>query len=336
MRPLRLELEGFTSFRERTAVSFEGTDLFVFTGATGSGKSSLIDAMIFALYGSVPRYDNRNLIAPVISQGKVRARVRLDFEARGKVYRAVRVVQRTATGATTREARLEEWTNGELATTLAATESDLSASVHTDIIGLGLDHFTKCVVLPQGEFAAFLRATPGERKQLLERLLGLGLWERLRRAARRRWELKEGSADQFKWRLETELAHATPDAVREAAARVATLDALMRHIDGTSNKLSTLASTIQGLGGQWTKTAQQLELLAEVRIPEGVADLATRHRRAEENVRRAAKVHEGGGGASANGDIGTSSLSGESRHRADRPKAGELDALGRGDCANQP
>ena len=61
MRPLRLELEGFTSFRERTEVSFEDTNLFVFTGATGSGKSSLIDAMIFALYGSVPRYDNRNV-----------------------------------------------------------------------------------------------------------------------------------------------------------------------------------------------------------------------------------------------------------------------------------
>jgi len=55
MRPLRLELEGFTSYREPTVVDFADTNLLVFTGATGSGKSSLIDAMIFALYGSVPR-----------------------------------------------------------------------------------------------------------------------------------------------------------------------------------------------------------------------------------------------------------------------------------------
>ena len=51
MRPVRLELEGFTAFRERTVVDFAGVDLFALTGPTGAGKSSVIDAMIFALYG---------------------------------------------------------------------------------------------------------------------------------------------------------------------------------------------------------------------------------------------------------------------------------------------
>ena len=292
MRPLRLELEGFTSFRERTEVNFEDTDLFVFTGATGSGKSSLIDAMIFALYGSVPRYDNKNLIAPVISQGKVRARVRLDFETRGRVYTAVRVVQRTRTGATTREARLEERTNDGPARTLAGTEADLSASVETDVIGLGLDHFTKCVVLPQGAFAAFLRAKPGDRKQLLERLLGLGLYEKLRQAAHLRWREEEGREGQMKSRLESALAHATPEAVREAEAWVAVLDELGKHIDDVSTDLSRLATEIQTASDEWTKAARRLELLAEVRVPEGVAELATRHAEAEEELRRTSDARD--------------------------------------------
>ena len=60
MRPERLEVEGFTAFRETVAVDFDGTDLFAFTGPTGSGKSSLIDAMTFALYGSIPRGSGTN------------------------------------------------------------------------------------------------------------------------------------------------------------------------------------------------------------------------------------------------------------------------------------
>ena len=79
MRPIKLELEGFTAYREFTAVDFAGADLFVLTGPTGSGKSSIIDAITFALYGSVSRYANPNLVHPVISQGKVEAKVRFDF-----------------------------------------------------------------------------------------------------------------------------------------------------------------------------------------------------------------------------------------------------------------
>lgn len=292
MRPLRLELEGFTSYREPTVVDFADTDLLVFRGTTGSGKSSVIDAMIFALYGSVPRYDNLNLIAPVISQGKVRARVRLDFEARGRRYTAVRVVQRTKTGATTKEARLEELRDGEPLRTLAATEAELSAKVQNDVIGLGLDHFTKCVVLPQGEFAAFLRAKPGERKQLLERLLGLGLYERLRKAANLRWKHEEGLAENLQWQLDSRLAHATPEALGAAEARITLLDRLREHIDEVSAELARLTSAIQTAGERWSKAAEQLELLAEVRVPEGTAVLASRYREAEEGLRAASEARE--------------------------------------------
>ena len=115
MKPKRIELEGFTAYRKRTAIDFEEADLFVIVGATGSGKSSIIDAMIFALYGSVPRFDDQKLVQPVISQGRNEARVRCCFTLDGKDYSVTRVVRRTASDpgkASTKEARFES--NGEL------------------------------------------------------------------------------------------------------------------------------------------------------------------------------------------------------------------------------
>ncbi|NHB85087.1 AAA family ATPase [Tessaracoccus sp. HDW20] len=56
MRPIRLEMNGFASFRAETVVDFEGADYFALVGPTGAGKSTVIDAMVFALFGSAPRW----------------------------------------------------------------------------------------------------------------------------------------------------------------------------------------------------------------------------------------------------------------------------------------
>ena len=78
MRPLRLEIEGLTSFRQRQEIDFSGLDLFVITGPTGAGKTSILDAIVLALYGCVPRMGgqgNRELV----SHGEALARVKLEF-----------------------------------------------------------------------------------------------------------------------------------------------------------------------------------------------------------------------------------------------------------------
>jgi len=59
MRPILLDMNGFASFREPTQVDFTDADFFALVGPTGSGKSTVIDAMTFALYGSVPRTSSR-------------------------------------------------------------------------------------------------------------------------------------------------------------------------------------------------------------------------------------------------------------------------------------
>ena len=114
---MRLELEGFTAFRSPTVVEFDGADLFALSGPTGAGKTSIIDAMTFALYGAVPRLDER-AVAPVISQGLAECRIRFDFTVGGEPYVAVRIVRTTKTGATTKEARLERGDGTVLALSL--------------------------------------------------------------------------------------------------------------------------------------------------------------------------------------------------------------------------
>ena len=296
MRPLRLELEGFTSFREHTVVSFEDTDLFVLTGATGSGKSSLLDAMVFALYGSVPRYENRNLVAPVISQGKVQARVRLDFEAGGDEYTAVRVVRRTPSGgASTREAVLERKNSGGNPKTLARTSDDLTARVENDVIGLGLEHFTKCVVLPQGEFSTFMRSTASERQKLLERLLGLGLYDRLQKEANRLSATQAHKAAALESRLDGDLAGATAEAVRTARDRVSGLEELAERISEADSVLNSLAEAARDAGRAAAEAERQRQLLGGVAVPGDAEALSRRHRVATEatalaEVRLAAAV----------------------------------------------
>ena len=89
MRPLRLELRGFTAFREKVVVDFSGRELFAITGPTGAGKSSLLDGMTWALYDRVPRVGRQT--RQLISHGEKSMTARLDFTVRGEGYRVVRL-----------------------------------------------------------------------------------------------------------------------------------------------------------------------------------------------------------------------------------------------------
>lgn len=180
MRPLRIEVEGFSAYRDLVEVDFAGVDFFSLAGPTGSGKSSLIDAMVFALFGRVPRLGG-NAVAPAITAGTDRARVRFDFEIDDVAYTAVRMAQRTASGgASVKEARLQQ---GD--TVLADGADNVTTEVE-DLLRLRFDDFTRTVVLPQGDFARFLTATKSERQGLLRNLLGLAVYTQVRELARTR------------------------------------------------------------------------------------------------------------------------------------------------------
>ena len=93
MRPRRLEIDGFTAFRDLQVVDFSELDLFVITGPTGAGKTSLLDAIALSLYGVVPRMGKHGL-GELVSHGKPEARILLEFDADPEKVRneAIRVL----------------------------------------------------------------------------------------------------------------------------------------------------------------------------------------------------------------------------------------------------
>ena len=272
MRPERLELQGFTAFRETTEIDFAGADLFALSGPTGAGKSSVIDAICFALYGVVPRYDDRRLVAPVISQGRLEARVGLDFAVADARYTAVRVVRATATGATTREARLVRRSpaGDEV---LAGTADELTAAV-TALLGLTFEHFTTCVVLPQGEFAQFLHAKAKDRQKLLVELLDLGLYERMRGLARSREATAEGARAELEHRLRATRELADPDAVASLDAAITVLDELVERIDLDQARLDELQKVIDTEAAIARSARSDVERLDGVRRPADTGGLS--------------------------------------------------------------
>ena len=266
MRPEALELEGFTVFRKHTPVEFNDAELFALTGPTGAGKSSIIDAMIFALYGSVPRLGEK-AVEPVISKGRQEARVRLDFALGANSYTIVRVVRRTAAGgATTKEARLER---GEVV--LAANAKDVSEEIGK-LIGLDFGQFTTCVALPQGEFARFLKQRPAERQQLLSQLLGLGIYDEIRGKAHETRTIAEARLGMLVARLEA-LAEVNQVAVGEHKARLGDLEVLQELATKLLPKLAAVRDDLDKARDQHSEIESQVKALDGVRTPDAVTTL---------------------------------------------------------------
>src|SRR5690349_18947158 len=201
MRPLRLDLHGFTVFRDPTTVDLTDADFFALVGPTGAGKSTVLDAICFVLYGTVPRWGDRRRIENALAPSSSQAKVRLVFEAAGARFVATRVVRRDGKGkVSTAHAGLEQLPadfdlrsfdaapaeRGEvLGTVLAGTPAEMDEAVLA-AVGLPYEQFTSCVVLPQGEFARFLHAKPAERQEILVNLLGLNVYQRIGERADRK------------------------------------------------------------------------------------------------------------------------------------------------------
>ncbi|MET7426994.1 SMC family ATPase [Dactylosporangium sp. NPDC005555] len=286
MRPIRLDMDGFTVFRRPTTVDFTDTDFFALIGPTGSGKSTILDAMTFALYGTVPRWGDRRAIGNALAPSATEARVRFVFESAGVRYVIARVVRRDGKGAvTTKHAGLEALPHGfdlarfdtgisaeDMGTVLAGTPSEVDLAVQT-VIGLPYEQFIKCVVLPQGEFAAFLHAKPAERQKILVNLLGLDVYGQIRERANTR-----GAAADAKLKvLGEQLAGMSgiDDAALEAAqARAATLKTLAGDVDRIGPRLADAASLAVAAAATLQGLDTEIDRLTRLRVPADAGTLA--------------------------------------------------------------
>jgi exonuclease SbcC len=185
MRLHLLEVTAFGPFAGTVTVDFDAVGvngLFLIHGPTGAGKTSLLDAVCFALYAGVPgaRPGGRALRSDHAG-GDAVPRVRLEFGVGARRFRVTRSPEflrpkRRGDGFTKAPAAvvLEEHTGGRWRG--ITTRADEVGDLVTEVLGMGLSQFSKVVLLPQGEFAAFLRATADERRTLLEKLFDISTY----------------------------------------------------------------------------------------------------------------------------------------------------------------
>ena len=214
MRPLRLTVDGFTSFRERQEIDFRELDLFVITGPTGSGKTSILDAVALALYGMVPRAGQRDL-KELISLGASQVQVQLDFRVGDDEYRVARRIRRQGRQDATLE-RIEgddAFPEVERGGVKAVNERVV------EILGLDYPSFTTAVLLPQGAFASFLKGDVKERRNILIRLLDLDRFRRAGGLARERASGLRTAVEAREELIAREYADATPAMLAETRER---------------------------------------------------------------------------------------------------------------------
>jgi exonuclease SbcC len=167
MRPLRVRIKGLRSFRTEREIDFSDLGLVAIVGDTGAGKSSILEAITYALYNATT-WDQRG-VKQLISDGANTMSVQLDFSADGQVYRLTR--------STSRGAYPPPGHSLVCLSDPSLPRLDSEAAIKAEVellIGLDWDGFTSAVILPQGRFQTLLQATPTDRTEILKGIFRLG------------------------------------------------------------------------------------------------------------------------------------------------------------------
>jgi exonuclease SbcC len=196
MRPLRLSLKNIGPYREPAEIDFSSLgEFFLICGKTGSGKSTIFDAIAYALFGQAPgaRSGHEADLVSDFAQPGDKPEVAFEFALSGTVYRAARTAPYTKpkrgggfTAALPDAAVFVADPEAEggwraLADGVRDSNEKLSA-----LIGLTADEFSKIILLPQGEFQQFLEMESTKRSEVLEKLFPVELYDRVAEIAKAR------------------------------------------------------------------------------------------------------------------------------------------------------
>ncbi len=256
MIPIKLRLEGFTSYREPVEIDFTGFDLACVSGPNGAGKSSLLDAITYALYGKA-RVQNE----AIINTASNTANVTLDFEYENQVYRVIRVNTRGKSTQLdffiqnpdeTPEKRWKSLTEH----TVRETDAKIGNTLRLDY-----DSFVNASFFLQGKADSFATKKPSERKEILSAILGLDQWEVFRKSANEKnrqlrsdVKLLERDVDSIQQELETE--------ERQHHDR----DLLERDLALVRQKISTQQAQLDKLRAQDQMIASQTQQLERLKL----------------------------------------------------------------------
>ncbi|MBN9122312.1 MAG: SMC family ATPase [Planctomycetes bacterium] len=257
MIPQRVKLSGFLSYKDEQEIRFDGSPLWMLSGTNGSGKSSVFDAITFALFGH-HRGGGQSAIELINKETNTLA-IEFDFTSEKQLYRIKRTVRRQKNDKIASTQQVLKFVPNEIAgdtwEPVSGTEQKAKLDVWVrDKIGLDYETFTSSVLLLQGKAEKLLDSTPAGRAGVLARIVDLERYQKLHaRADDKRRALKselEGIGNQLsgtKEVSEEEYAAVLAAIVEAEAARTATqerIDALValelraRRWADTQNKLA--------------------------------------------------------------------------------------------------
>ncbi|WP_454921532.1 AAA family ATPase [Actinomyces naeslundii] len=195
MRIHSLTMTGIGPYAGQEHIDFDAVGAsgrFLLTGPTGSGKTTIIDAIVFALYGNVADSadSSKERIRSTLVGPHTESVIELVFSTGAGVYRVRRTptyerAKRRGQGTTTQNGTVKLWrlaeVGGEPLDEPVTRVGDADAEI-TRAVGLSREQFTQTVVLPQGKFARFLRADSSERQHLLKDVFGTGIYDAIQDA----------------------------------------------------------------------------------------------------------------------------------------------------------
>jgi len=322
MKPLELRVKGLNSFRAEQSIDFRRLgeySLFGIFGPTGSGKSSILDAIILALYGSVPRAGSG--AAGTINQMEDAAEVSFRFElntAEGRqeylVQRRYRRDKNNPDSSHFVSGRLTRVTDTKTEV-LAGKDSEIKSRI-IELLGLSAQDFTRAVVLPQGRFAEFLVLKGRERTDMLERIFALEQFgERLNRSLKIRLEAAASAINMLNSEMtgigdasntDLEAARSAMEQTREEAAAAEEEEKAARGHYETQRRVWELQAAIQEVRNNLDhlhSRGDEIEMIRQMadhaRRAEGVrpflqaAELLAREAQTAEGELRAVSAEEG-------------------------------------------
>ena len=264
MRPLELVVEGFRSFASRTVFDWRGRRLVGVVGPIGSGKSSILDAIVFALYGKTPVFESGT--KALIKQDCDAARVELAFEVEGRSWRALRVIRRRGASqhALYREPPQLRSAGGSSRDSGPRVpehekEREVNARVE-ELLGLDFQAFCRSVLLAQNRFAEFLNATPGVRDKVLKGVFGFDRIDAMQAVARQRRGAAELEVRELEGRLgAVEEERERLAELRRAAARSARS---AERLAAAAERIAVLEQAVVSAADQRRQAGKTLEELA--------------------------------------------------------------------------
>ena len=266
MIPIKLRITGFTSYRKTVEIDFTGFDLACISGPNGGGKSSLLDAITYALYGEARKRDEA-----IINTGSTRAEVQLDFEYESQVYRIVRSITRGK--GSQLDFMILNPNTGEQGSWKILTEQNLRATQAKIENTLRLDYetFINAAFFLQGKADSFATQRPADRKKILSSILGLDQWEVYQeftktriREAKTELEVQERKQAEIQAELDQEALkraeyQAAEQEFKAASAEVELQTARYQQQLAQKEKLDAQQQTVRALGSQLAASQNRIE-----------------------------------------------------------------------------